>query len=507
MDQDSPSATIQATQGGKPSHPHYEETSPDSLAHASPPTAETDEKTRDQLQNHEDPTLNPKWRPPIQVPPGMTKSQAKKQARMKAWQETKLERRAFEKERKKAKRAEERRKLEEEKGKEKEREASEERRAEGGKIEDGDGPARKRVRLSEGSGAGDSAAASAEPNGETKEGDGGRKRMRRKKSPFKANLLLDLGFDEMMTEREVSSLIQQISYLYHSNKVSDSPFERILLTGKGSRGDWFYASDPDRKAGKKASELGASGEKVRGEAEGEKAIPSIYEERLGKGMEGKMRGVWKKWKGFEIVASGGIEGLLCDDEDGDEGKEEKDGVEGLERNQERVVEGEGGQTEKGEVVKTDSEGKQEKGDGSSLTSTHEEQRRRTKLRRKDVVYLTADTDDTIEELEEGKTYIIGGIVDRNRYKNICAKKADDLGLRKARLPIDPVHLSGHMNSRQVLTVNQVVDILLGWVEKKDWKLALERGLPKRKFEDKTSARAEPEGTGGQPEGGVSKDES
>ncbi|PWN20613.1 hypothetical protein BCV69DRAFT_232565, partial [Microstroma glucosiphilum] len=128
----------------------------------------------------------------------------------------------------------------------------------------------------------------------------------------------------------------------------------------------------------------------------------------------------------------------------------------------------------------------------------------TDLKKEDIVYLTADTDETIEELQEGKTYVIGGIVDRNRYKHLCLNKAKSLGLKVARLPIDLSNLTkksaeGKMlQSRKVLTVNQVFDILIGWTEqyqqeaeeeeggqagwkKPSWEEALDRGLPGRKF--------------------------
>jgi hypothetical protein len=45
----------------------------------------------------------------------------------------------------------------------------------------------------------------------------------------------------------------------------------------------------------------------------------------------------------------------------------------------------------------------------------------------DVVYLTPDTDETLDELEEGKLYVIGGIVDRNRHK-VCVLSTPRLSL-------------------------------------------------------------------------------
>lgn len=41
----------------------------------------------------------------------------------------------------------------------------------------------------------------------------------------------------------------------------------------------------------------------------------------------------------------------------------------------------------------------------------------------ELVYLTADSPDTITHLEKGKVYILGGLVDRNAHKGLCFKKA------------------------------------------------------------------------------------
>ncbi|RYG56452.1 hypothetical protein EON66_02875 [archaeon] len=81
-----------------------------------------------------------------------------------------------------------------------------------------------------------------------------------------------------------------------------------------------------------------------------------------------------------------------------------------------------------------------------------------------VVYLTADTDNIVEELDPACVYIVGGIIDRNRNKNLCARIAKENGVSMGKLPID-AYL--RMATSQVLTTNQgactcVVRSFFGW---------------------------------------------
>ncbi|GAB2269853.1 hypothetical protein Dimus_004772 [Dionaea muscipula] len=94
-----------------------------------------------------------------------------------------------------------------------------------------------------------------------------------------------------------------------------------------------------------------------------------------------------------------------------------------------------------------------------------------------LVYLTADAEKVLDDLDPKKFYVIGGLVDRNRWKGITMKKAMDQGIQAARLPIGN-YLK--MSSSQVLTVNQVMEILLKYLETRDWKNSFFQVIPQRK---------------------------
>ena len=95
----------------------------------------------------------------------------------------------------------------------------------------------------------------------------------------------------------------------------------------------------------------------------------------------------------------------------------------------------------------------------------------------EVVYLSSEADDTLEELKPFSTYIIGGLVDKNREKGICHKRATERGIRTAKLPIGK-YLD--MASRKVLATNHVNEIMVHWLECGDWGEAFMKVMPKRK---------------------------
>jgi tRNA (guanine9-N1)-methyltransferase len=95
----------------------------------------------------------------------------------------------------------------------------------------------------------------------------------------------------------------------------------------------------------------------------------------------------------------------------------------------------------------------------------------------EIVYLSSDSSETLTELKPYSTYIIGGLVDKNRHKGVCHKRATELGIRTAKLPIGDYL---RMASRHVLATNHVVEIMLKWLELGDWGQAFMQVIPQRK---------------------------
>jgi tRNA (guanine9-N1)-methyltransferase len=96
-----------------------------------------------------------------------------------------------------------------------------------------------------------------------------------------------------------------------------------------------------------------------------------------------------------------------------------------------------------------------------------------------IFYLSADSENEINDLNKDFTYIIGGIVDRNKYKFLSYNKAKKLGINHGKFPIGEYL---NLNSSKVLTTNHTFAILNEFNLKNDWKEAFLSVIPKRKFE-------------------------
>lgn len=97
--------------------------------------------------------------------------------------------------------------------------------------------------------------------------------------------------------------------------------------------------------------------------------------------------------------------------------------------------------------------------------------------KQDLVYLTSDSPNVLAEMDPTKAYVIGGLVDHNHHKGISFERAKELGIKHAQLPLSSFV---KMNSRKVLAVNHVFEIILAYLEKGSWREAFFTVLPPRK---------------------------
>lgn len=95
----------------------------------------------------------------------------------------------------------------------------------------------------------------------------------------------------------------------------------------------------------------------------------------------------------------------------------------------------------------------------------------------EIIYLTSDSPHTLDRLQPYSSYVVGGLVDKNRHKGICYKTACARGIKTAKLPIGDFL---EMQSRFVLATNHVVEIMVRWLECGDWGEAFLKVMPKRK---------------------------
>ncbi|XP_055970089.1 tRNA methyltransferase 10 homolog A isoform X2 [Sorex fumeus] len=99
------------------------------------------------------------------------------------------------------------------------------------------------------------------------------------------------------------------------------------------------------------------------------------------------------------------------------------------------------------------------------------------IKKEDLIYLTSDSPNVLQELDESKAYVIGGLVDHNHHKGLTYKQASDHGIDHAQLPLGNFV---KMNSRKVLAINHVFEIILEYLKTRDWQEAFCAILPQRK---------------------------
>ncbi|XP_017093110.2 tRNA methyltransferase 10 homolog A [Drosophila bipectinata] len=97
--------------------------------------------------------------------------------------------------------------------------------------------------------------------------------------------------------------------------------------------------------------------------------------------------------------------------------------------------------------------------------------------REHMVYLTCESEQVLDKLQPGCTYIIGGLVDHNHFKGLCHQRATEAGLKTARLPLSE-HVD--MKTRSVLSTYHVFELLTKVAAGQDWTTAILDTIPVRK---------------------------
>eukprot|EP00922_Rhytidocystis_sp_ex-Travisia-forbesii_P032586 GHVS01048408.1.p1 GENE.GHVS01048408.1~~GHVS01048408.1.p1 ORF type:complete len:368 (-),score=61.43 GHVS01048408.1:243-1346(-) len=94
-----------------------------------------------------------------------------------------------------------------------------------------------------------------------------------------------------------------------------------------------------------------------------------------------------------------------------------------------------------------------------------------------LIVLTPDAEEELEDIDKTKTYVIGGLVDRSVSKLDTWREAVAKGLQCRKLPFSR-YIDEYTNA--VLNVNTVVEVMVKYMASRDWKQALMAATPQRK---------------------------
>jgi tRNA (guanine9-N1)-methyltransferase len=121
----------------------------------------------------------------------------------------------------------------------------------------------------------------------------------------------------------------------------------------------------------------------------------------------------------------------------------------------------------------------EKNEGfENYVLTFEEQGLTEVFHPSDLIYLSPDSENILEFIDNSKVYVIGGLVDDSVKKNTSFQFSKEQNVRTCRLPItDHMKRQETGSYKQILTINQVFDVLLTFHETNSWNKALGTHVP------------------------------
>lgn len=265
-------------------------------------------------------------------------------------------------------------------------------------------------------------------------------------------LILDCDFNDFMTEKEIISLGAQLTRSYSENRSAGCRTHLVISSWGGRLKERFETVlDRNHESWKGIMFM------EEGFVDAGRVLDEVMKGKAGGKIVGALKDIRSEGEAKPLTSTNG------QSSSGNQGNDvevpdEKPQMEGVEPTTTEIVNNEEKAKPNGTIPPDQS---------TAITLPPEPS----------LVYLSSDSSHTLTTLSPFTTYIIGGIVDKNRHKGLCYKRATELGIPTAKLPIGEYMT---MNSRSVLAVNHVVEIMLRWLECGDWGAAFDKVIPKRK---------------------------